>query len=410
VALAIFFSVAAAGDCLVAAASSVFVYEKTGSKSVLGAMEVAFWLPVVVTRLASVPVLDSRIGYRKLMLFICTVECLVSAGAGLLFQSGQLHVWHVFVIQIFKGSALGMAYPLSYALIPRITPASKLAFVDSALEATGGALLLVGPPVGAWTVKTFGPGTAFLLDGSTLLFVLTALLTVREMVGPGSRPAPVGGGYAATLKRSVRLLSRSRDVLGLSLVIGLLFMGERAIARQVLPYAVENLGSDVMGMGVLQAASAVGYVAGGLWGMGISDRRRRRLIGLVLAVCSGLLLASLSVFHRLALAGIAISLSSLAYPLCATAQNLVFQQKVPDEVRGAVIAVGTSVNAAVGCLGALIGGILAQTLGLSAMLAATGLFIALCLAWPPLWRSILRPSEDDPGAPALEPVPKPLSE
>jgi Na+/melibiose symporter-like transporter len=229
-ALAVFFAITALGDSLVSAASALFVYERTGSKIILGAMEVAFWLPLVVARLVSVPLLDSGISYRKLMFWFTLVECMATAGAGLLFEANRLDVGYVFLIQVVKGASLGVGYPLTYALIPRIAPAERLAVVDSALEAMGGALLLLGPPLAAFVVKRSGLSTAYIADGSSIILMGIALFSIRERRGEGVSHS-ASSGYFESVREAFRHLVSTRELLTMSLVIGLLFLGERAIAH-----------------------------------------------------------------------------------------------------------------------------------------------------------------------------------
>jgi MFS family permease len=398
-ALSIFFAITSAGDSLVSAASALFVYDQTGSKLILGAMEVAFWLPLVVARLVSVPLLDSGIGYRKLMFWFTLVECMATFGAGLLLEAGRLGVGYVFLIQVVKGAALGVGYPMTYALIPRIAPASRLAVVDSALEAMGGALLLMGPPLAAFVVKVFGLSTAYLVDGSSIVLMGVALFSIRERPGAGARLAS-SSGYFESIREAFGHLKATRELLAMSVVIGLLFLGERAIARQLLPYAVERLHSDVVGMGLLQSAAAVGYLAGGLFGIAVADRRRRRVAGMIFALASAVCLPMLALFHAVLPAAVVLGVFSIAYPVCVTNQNLVFQQKIPEQVRGGVIALGTSLNAAVGSIGGLIGGALAETVGLTWMFAGLGLTITAVFLWPGLWRRMLPGPTESPGVAA----------
>ena len=98
-------------------------------------------------------------------------------------------------------------------------------------------------------------------------------------------------------------------------------------------------------------------------------------------VGSGLFLASLSMIQGLTVSAVALGFYSLALPLCFAQQNTLFQQRIPESVRGGVTALGTSLTFAVGPLGAVVGGAIAERWGLRTMFASVGLSLAVGFAF-----------------------------
>jgi MFS family permease len=379
VALLALAAVFAFGDHFESAASTLFVFDETASNLALGLFELAFWLPLVMTRLLSTPLLDKGVSFKTVIGSLSFVECVLVGLAGALYLNHRLTVGNVFALQILKGAAAGAIYPLMVAIVPLLAPASRLATVNSALQAVDGALMLLGPSTAAVLVKAYRPGVVFLLDGATFLPILVSLLAFRFLHTTRAGPEAPPGRYLAGMRSALHYFRRDRQLVGMSLAVGMLFTAERAVSRQLLPFAIEQ-GSDVVGMGILQSSAAVGYLVGGLLGLVVLERRWRFAIGGIM-VSSGLFLASLSMIQGLTVSAVALGFYSLALPLCFAQQNTLFQQRIPESVRGGVTALGTSLTFAVGPLGAVVGGAIAERWGLRAMFASVGLSLAVCFAF-----------------------------
>jgi MFS family permease len=250
------------------------------------------------------------------------------------------------------------------------------------------AARIVGPAIAGLTIGFFGGNVAvaFLVNGLSFVAVLAAYAFMRndDLHSPPRliRPrtlADVGGSLAEGLRyvRRTEMVLLATVTVAVASTFGMNFgVTIPALAREVLL-------TDATGYGFLMAASGIGSLAAAL-GIAFSGRSRPAIIpigALVLGV--GLLAASL--IHVFAFALLAMVLVGFGAIGMAATANTVVQLAVPDELRGRVISVYTTVFVGSTPVGGLLMGAIASTWSVEASLALSGVGClvtgALSLAW-----------------------------
>ena len=153
-------------------------------------------------------------------------------------------------------------------------------------------------------------------------------------------------------------------VVGLAATIGMNFQ------VTIPPFARDVLGGDAAAFGFLMTASGVGSVAAALY---LATRRRPSPWAIAAGATmlgAGLLLAAAVPVYAVALP--ALAFAGFGAIWMAANGNTLIQATVPDELRGRVISVYTTVFAGSTPIGALFAGFLASRWGAVAALAVGG--------------------------------------
>jgi predicted MFS family arabinose efflux permease len=173
-----------------------------------------------------------------------------------------------------------------------------------------------------------------------------------------------------------------------------------------LLYLTRKIGFTPLILGVIFAISSVGFVVGAL----LSGRLTRRLgIGMIFLLTplviggSDLIIPLVGLISALAfpLVGLAQFCFGLAKPVFSITQVSLRQSITPSQLQGRVNATGTWVVFGIPIIGALLGGLLGQSVGLQKTLVIAGLGECMACLW--IVFSPVRSVQDEHGLPGVLP-------
>ncbi len=341
-------------------ALTIFVFQKTGSATALGLVQVFFITPyLLITPIAGVLVDRHN---RKLMMMISdTVAGLATIAVLILQAMGMLEVWHLYVAAIFQGLGNAFQWPAYSAAITTMLPKEQY-----------------GRANGMWSLIETGPGVfAPMLAGALLPFiglkgilsidVATFLLAIIILLGvhiPQPQRTEVGkqaqGNIFKEAAFGFKYIFVRPSLLGLQLVF---FFGNlcTGIAYTVLsPMILLRTNDNSVSLGVVLSAGAIGGVVGGVimsaWG-GFKRRVHGVLAGWLI---SSLFFALVGVGTWLPLWIAANALSGLFVPLVNASNQAIWQSKVAPDVQGRVFSARTMIAWMTNPISPIIGGTLAD--------------------------------------------------
>jgi MFS family permease len=145
----------------------------------LGLVTAVQFAPVLLFSLQGGALAD-RVDKRKLLVFTNFIGALSSLGLGLLVVTGNVQVWHVFFFALTLGISSAIDAPIRQSFTSEIVGHSDIANVVSLNSANFNAGRLVGPALSGFLIARFDTGPSFLINSFTYLFVILALLRMRE--------------------------------------------------------------------------------------------------------------------------------------------------------------------------------------------------------------------------------------
>jgi DHA3 family macrolide efflux protein-like MFS transporter len=260
-----------------------WVTDTTGSATVLALATLFAMLPQIVLGPVAGALVD-RWNRRIVMIVADGGIALVSLWLAFLFWSGQIQVWHVYVIMIVRELGGIFHWPAMQASTSLMVPKEHLARVSGVNQAMYGALNIVGPALGALLLSLTAIHNIMLLDVLTALLATLPLLFVRV---PQPEKAPTGGAAASSLwaeiKDGARYLFAWR---GLMILLGLALVIKVALtpAFSLLPIlATQHFGGDAGALAGMESAFGIGLVLGGLL-LGVWGGFKRRIMTVVLGI------------------------------------------------------------------------------------------------------------------------------
>jgi predicted MFS family arabinose efflux permease len=297
-------------------------------------------------------------------------------------------LWFLYLLVILLEATNCVARPAFMVELKAEAPVEQRSAANGALFASMTTAQLVGPLLGALVLAPFGAESVFALNGLTFLGVAIAVTqlggglgatrtveNLREDVKPADtrQPEPVSMGYSWLLRR--------RDLsLYMLVCLSLALLVQATITLFVVRAVTFAL--DDSGVGLFYAAVAAGSVAGSI----VAGSRPQHAAPLYpAAVAMGLCAIALAVFGvvgSVVLSIVALVIAGFATDFYEVVGLTYFQGSIPDAVYARFLSVFLLALSAGGLVGALVGPVLEQVLGVGmslAVLAAPSLVLAFAL-------------------------------
>lgn len=381
------------GDGLMMAAGPLLVASQTHDPLLVAASAMAFQLPWLLLGLVAGALAD-RWDRRLMVMVTDGIRTVVLVVLCAVIVTGHADIRVVLATMFALGVAEVFADSAATALTPMLVAKADLGIANARLQV--GFLTvnqLVGPALGA---VLFAAGQALPFVVQAVCVALGAVLVSRIGTTRGGVRADVDTHVVQDIADGVRWLVAHRPVRTLALVIVSFNITWAAPWAVLVLWAIQRVGIDVAGFGLLTTTVALGGLLGTF-----SYGWLERSVPLSLLI-RGCLLAEV-VFH------LAMALTTspwTAYPLMfffgayafvwGTLSNAVRQRAVPHELQGRVASVYKICVMAGMLLGSFLGGLIAQRWGVVApwwfAFVGSGLTLAV------LWRALAHVAHADEQA------------
>jgi MFS family permease len=370
-------------------AQAVLVYDLTGSKLAMGTILLLSMGTETLLRLLGSPLID-RFNRVRLLRAMEGAQTLIYVVPPLLASVGLLQIWHLYLFAIVAGLIGALHAPAYFALVPSLVEPDQLVRANSLSQTLTSAAGLIGPALAGLLIAAVGPVPALCIDVASYAVSALGLLLLPASLGEVKRqPVQTGASYVGQLVEGVRFY-RTVPLLVLALAgAAAINLSLAASNAMLLPLVQERLGMDVAAVGALSSSLSAGIMLGGLV-MGWIGQVKRRILALMTPLfASGLAVMALALLGRgqLLLALAAYGVLGLGIGLYVPQTGALYQQLVPDELRGRVMSVRLTVAWGALPLGAALGAVVADWAGLGAMLVGFGLVPVLIAAYALLSRA-----------------------
>ena len=369
------------GDGIALSAAPLLIASMTSSPILVASGAMMQFLPWLLFGLLAGSVADHH-DRRRLVMLADGLRAVIVLALVVFLVTGAATVWIVLATAFLYGTAEVFADSAGSTLLPMLVRPADLGIGNARMQA--GYLVgnqLAGPPLGAF-LFAIGAAWPFLVQ---ILCVTLAVILIsrisrtpipeREPAPPGTKPHPIREG--------LRWLRANAPVRTLVLIIFVFNVTWAAPWSVLVLYATEHLDMGAVGYGALMSATALGGLIG-IFSFGWLERHVS--FATLMRVC-----LSLEVVMHLSFAlttspvvAFFIMFGFGAYAFVwGTISTTVRQRLVPMELQGRIASVNM-----VGVFGGLVigqflGGVIAQTWGLTApwWFAFAGSAVTLALVW-----------------------------
>src|SRR5581483_1838836 len=251
-------------------ALTIFVFEKTGSATALGLMQVFFITPfLLISPIAGVMVDRHN---RKLMMMVSDLTAGLATLAVLVLQAfGLLHYWHLYIASVVYGLGNAFQWPAYSAAISTMVSKEQYGRANgmmSLIEAGPGVL---APLLAGALLPLIGLTGILFFDVATFLLAIGALLIVHIPQPPRTEEGQQGAGSIwKEAAYGFKYIFARPSLLGLQLIffMGNLFSG--IAFTLVSPMILSRTANNSSTLGFILSLGAGAGVVGGVimsaWG------------------------------------------------------------------------------------------------------------------------------------------------
>jgi MFS family permease len=348
----------------------------TSQASALGILMVVGSLPIVLLGLKGGQFAD-RYNKRNILIVTQLGLMLLALALAALAFSGLLVLWHVFLLSALLGVVTAFDLPAAQAFAPDLVEPKLIGRAVAMMQAIFHGSRLIGPAIAGFLIERTGEGSAFLANGVSFLAVIGSLLAIPS----GYRSTEKAARRDGSLLAGVRYVRSDAITRGLMLLmLWVLMLSFPFIIVLMVYYAKHVISVDARGMGAMMSGSGLGAVTGATVLVFASTTSWRARLWTGVAAIAGALIG-LSMNHLLLPAIALTTVLSLGTSLCMGTINQAVQQRVPDELRGRVMALFAIAFTGVLPLSGLVLSLLADAVGLSLVMMACGPLFALLAAF-----------------------------
>ena len=296
---------------------------------------------------------------RKLMMMVSDLAAaFTTLTVLLLFATGSLRIWHLYVTAFISGTFQGFQWPAYSAAISLMLDKKDYTRANAMLGMAGPASNIFAPvlagaligPLGRWAIANL-PGLSgqvsgqpgliviFVLDLISAAFAVGTLLFVHiPQPARSEQDSQARAGFLKQAAFGFDYIFQRPGLLGLQMIflIGNFFYVIGFAVRD--PMILARTNSDELIFGSVQTAGALGGVIGGLI-IGAWGGFRKRIHGVLLGwTLSGLAMVVLGL-PQLSVIWLVGSFATMAIsPLVNASNQSIWQEKVPPDIQGRVFA------------------------------------------------------------------------
>jgi len=344
------------------------VYRMTNSPALLGIFGFASQIPILF--LASLGgYVGDRYNRHLGVIWTQTTAMILSFVLAALTLLGAVRVWEIILIAFFAGIVNAFDVPIRQAFLVQMVGKEDLPNAIALNSSIFNGARIVGPALAGFAIAWIGEGWCFFLNGISFLAVIIALLMMRL---DKFEPRASKGSPLQNFVQGFRFAMSDRAIRSALLLLSLMSLLGMQYSVFMPIFARDILHGGPSRLGLLMSFAGVGAIAGALHFAGRTDYKGLvEWIAATSTTCSlGIVLFSQSrVYWLSAVALLAVGFSATSQ---MAATNTMVQGRVPDELRGRIMAVYATMVMGVQPLGALIAGGVAKRIGAPHALTAFG--------------------------------------
>src|SRR6201998_2404218 len=286
----------------------------------------------------------------------------------------HIHEWSLITITFLVGIVNAFDVPIRQAVFVEMGGKEDLPKAIALKSSIFNGALVVGPAIAGFAIAWIGEGWCFFLNGVSFFAVIVALLAMRisKVERKPSAESPL-----QNLLQGFRYVMNDRPTRSALLLLSMLSLLGLQYSVFMPIFANDVLHSGARGLGVLMSAAGVGAVLGALQFAARPSYQGLAKWTAAMSVICAIGLISFSQSHIFWISCAVLFVVGFAATSQMAATNTTVQNRVPDELRGRVMAVYATMFMGVQPIGALIAGGVAKRVGAPQTLTAFGSMVLL---------------------------------
>jgi DHA3 family macrolide efflux protein-like MFS transporter len=316
-------------------ALTIWAWQVTGEATALALTGLAFALPNILLYPVAGALVDRW--NRKLVMMLSDIAAgIATLVIFLLFTSGNLQVWHLYVTGAFSGLFSSFQFPAYSAAVSTMVDKKDYTRTSAMLSLAQNTSGILSPVAAGVFLPVIGLRGVLLFDLFSVAVAVASLLIVN-IPQPEPKLAKERNSLLEDSLFGFKYIRERPGLLGLQLVFFTInFIGSLGFPL-LAPMILSRTGDDSVILGTVRSAFGAGGVVGGLilsaWG-GPKKRVHGVLSGMALSCLFGYI--ALGLGSDVYTWSIGAFLMMLFNPLINGSNQAIWQSKVPPEMQGRV--------------------------------------------------------------------------
>lgn len=272
---------------------------------------------------------------RHMILMSQIIQMLVALVLAVLIYTRRIHITHVLALSSIVGCARAFGGPAYQSLIPTLVGAEHLPNAIALNSIQFNLARVIGPFVAGAALAAFGMVACFSLNAISFLFVIAAILALRDVQVPGMATKNI----VAQFKDGLRFVQGSPNMVTVTaLGFACAFLGVPLLT--FLPVITRDVfHRDVGFYAYLMACSGAGAVTGALVIAWLGKNKHMGRVLLILLSLFGATIVGFGVSRRTWLSALILFASGSLFVMCSSLTTSLAHLLAPPELRGRVVSI-----------------------------------------------------------------------
>ncbi|MGL4773128.1 MAG: MFS transporter [Clostridium sp.] len=370
------------GDGIDTIAFSLLVYEITGSTLLVATLFGINGIPNLIFGMIS-GVVCKYVTDKKIMAICDFGRFACVSMIALLYISGNLAVWHLYVITFINSSFESFRGPAATSILPKLIPMEKIEH-GMALSSTGSKTAeLAGLAIAPFIISVFGLGAAVLIDGITFLLCGLLVMAIKLKDSVVANEALTVKKYFIDLKEGFSYIKNDNLIINIvvfAAVINALVVPFNSLQA---PYVNEVLKTSSGALSVMSICLLAGMTIATIFAPSIKGKLGNRKMFIYGGVIIGITYTIMALLGNLdeKLIYVALGVDTFVFGVGALLVNFPLQmimfKKVPREYLARVAATFNAVALCSVPVTAFVIGIISEFVSIEKLFMVFGIVIAV---------------------------------
>jgi MFS family permease len=323
------------GSGLTGFALAIWIYQKTGEAAPF--VYTALWssVPIVLFSLFAGALVD-RWNRRIVMIVTDVGAALTTLGIFLLYSTGNLEVWHIYVSSFLAATFNSFQFPAFNSSITMLVPSNQLTRANGMVQTGASVEGLISPVLAGILVGVIGINGMILIDFVTFFAAIGTLMFIA-IPQPKRDETKKANGIFKDIQLGWNFLAQRHGLIALAIYIGIVNLLSSSSMALTTPLILSFADERILGFTMM--ISNLGLLLGGIlistWG-----GTKRKMTGIYI----GVLIAGLGLIFsglRPMFWWIAIGIFFFLFPIPTINAQLrsIMQTKSPPDLQGRAFSI-----------------------------------------------------------------------
>ena len=347
------------GSSMTGYALVLWAFQKSHSAMAISLMSFCNYVPYILTSLFVGAFVD-RHRKKSIMLTADSIAAMGSVAVLVLWSTGRLEVWNIYVINLIVGVTNAFQQPAAAVATGKLVPKEKISNVSGMNSFSGNMIMIFAPMLAAFLYSLGGLPVILIIDFVSFLCAFCVLLFVIHI--PESFEESEHSSPFAGISEGFAFLREEKGILYIMLTMSVLNFFSRLTYENILsPMILARSQDNSLVLGTVNACMGIGGIIGGVIVSAKKESRRKATAIYVAAGLSFLFGDLLMAAGRNVIVwSLAATAASFPIPFIMANENAILYKKIPERVQGRVCSVRNAVQYSMIPLGILLGGYLAD--------------------------------------------------